>query len=197
MSVIQPIATTNAPEGFRVTTSGDGHLVIKRRRVGPRWFMWTFYGMGGCFLLGSMFFAVFLTYQALAARKVPLWVAVLWWVGCILAGRYVFGEAFWRLHSVTSYTFYEDELLIENIFLTRRTRRKVDRGTVRAVRQVYDGGNVDGSVTHSWGLLVETPGQLPLLADEEFETSAWLGPIVAQWAGVGYESSERHNHNAA
>ena len=190
MFVMQPIATTNAPEGFRVTTSGDGHLVINRRRVGPQWFMWMFYVVGGCWLLGWIFAGVFLTYQALAARKVPLWLAVLWWILGIVVGRYVFGEAWWRLHSVTSYTFYEDELLIENIFLTRRTRRKVDRGTVRTVRQVYDGGKVDDLVTHSWALLVEAPGKLTLLAHEEFEISAWLGALVAQWAGVAYVACE-------
>ena len=185
------LVTTNAPEEFQVTTSGDGRLIINRRRVGPRWFMWTFYVVGGGWLLGWILAGGLFSYQALAARKVPLWLAALWWVCGIVAGRYVFGEAWRRLHSVTSYTFSEDELLIENIFLTRRTRRKVDRGTVRAVRQVYDGGNVDGSVWHSWGLLVEIPGKLTLLANEEFETSAWLGPLVAQWAGVSYESSER------
>ena len=52
---MQPIAATNAPEGFLVTTSRDGPVV----------------------------------------------------------SRYVFGEALWRLHSVTSYRLYEDELLIE------------------------------------------------------------------------------------
>ena len=69
-------------------------------------------------------------------------------------------------------SFFESELLIENTFLARHTRRKVGRGTVRAVLQVYDEGNVDGTVTHSWGLLIEAPGKLTLLADEEFEASA-------------------------
>ena len=193
---MHPIVTTNAPDGFQVMTSGDGHLVINRRRIGPPWFMWTFYVVGGGWLLGWISAGAFLTYQALAARKVPSWLAALWWVGGIVAGRYVFGEAWRRLCSVTSYTFFENELLIENIFLTRRTRRKVDRGAVQAVRQVYDGGAVDDLVTHSWALLIEGSGKLTLMAHEEFETSAWLGSIVAQWAGVSYESSERRNHDA-
>ncbi len=190
------LVTTNAPEGFEVTTSGDGHLVINRRRVGPRWFMWAFYVVGGGWLLGWIFAGVFLSYHALAARNLPLWLAALWWVCGIVVGRYVFGEAWRRLRSVTSYTFSENDLLIENILLIRRTRRKVDRGTVQAVRQVYDGGAVDDLVTHSWALLVESPGKLTLMAHEEFETSAWLGRLVSQWAGVSYESSERRNHDA-
>ena len=181
---MQPIATINAPEGFQVTTSRDGHLVINRRRVGPPWLMWTFYFVSGGFLLGSLFAGAFLTYQALVTRKVPLWLAVFWCVCGIVVFPFVFGPLFRRLHSVTSYTFDEDQLVIENIFLTRRTSRKVDKRDVRIVRQVCENG---------WGLLLECPGKLKLLSHEEFETSAWLGPLVAQWAGVSYESSERHN----
>lgn len=174
-------------------------MVILRRRVGPRWFMWTFYAVGGASLLGWVFAGVLLTDKAFVAREVPPWIAVLWWVGGVLVGRYVFGEAWRRLHSVTSYTFSEDELLIENFVLTQthRAPRTLDRGAVRSVRQVYDGGNVAGSVTHSWALLVEAPGKLTLLAHDDFETSAWLGPLVAQWAGVSYESSQSRNHDAA
>ncbi|MBI3870598.1 MAG: hypothetical protein HY299_18880 [Verrucomicrobia bacterium] len=190
---MQPAATTIAPEGFQVTTSRDGDVVINRRRVGPPWFMWTFYLLFGGWLLGWLFAGPFLTYQALAVRKAPLWLAVLWWVCGIVIFRYGFGTAWWRLWSVTAYTFHGDKLLVENIFLTRRTRRKVDKRDVRIVRQVYDGGKVDDLVKHSWGLLLEGAGEFKLLAHEEFETSAWLGPLVAQWAGVNYESSHRHN----
>ena len=188
---MQLIAPTNAPEGFQVTTSRDGHVVINRRRVGPPWFMWTFYVFSGVWLLGWLFTAVFLTYQALAVRKVPLWFAVLWWVGGIVVSRYVFGTAWSRLSSLTSYAFLEDKLLVENIFLTRRTRRNVDKRDVRIVRQVYDGGKVDDLVTHSWGLLLECPAKFKILSHEEFDTSAWLGPLVAQWAGVSFESAQR------
>ena len=159
--------------------------------------MWTFYLLLGSWLLGWLFAGAFLTYQALAVRKVPLWLAVLWWVCGIVIFRYVFGTAWSRLSSVTAYTFHEDVLQVENIFLTRRTSRKVDKRDVRIVRQIYDGGKVDDLVTHSWGLLLECPGKLKLLEHEEWETSAWLGPFVAQWAGVSYESSEIHNDNAA
>ena len=189
---MHPKATTNAPEGFQVTTSRDGHVVINRRRVGPRWFMWFFYSLFGGWLLGWLFGAVFLTYQALVTPKIPRWFAVLWWIGGIVCFRYVFGTVWWRLSSVTSYTFHEDKLLVQNIFLTRHTSRKVDKRDVRIVRQVYDGGKVDDLVTHSWGLLLECPGKLKLLSHEEFETSAWLGSLVAQWAGVSYEPSEKH-----
>ena len=49
----------------------------------------------------------------------------------------------------------------------------------------------------SFRMLVEGSGKLTLMAHEEFETTAWLGSIVAQWARVSYESSERRNHDAA
>lgn len=191
--MMQPVATANAPEGFQVTTSRDGKVVINRRRAGPPWFMWIFYLLFGGWLVGWFFAGAFLTYQALAVRKVPLWLAVLWWVCGIVIFRYVFGTAWWRLSSVTAFTFHEDRLLVENIFLTRRTRREVSKQDVRSVRQVYDGGRVDDLVTPSWGLLLECPGKFNLLSHEEFETSAWLGSLVAQWGGVRYESSERHN----
>ena len=174
--------------------SPAGHLVINRRRVGKPWFMWSFYSVLGAWLIGWIFAAVFLTYQALATRKVPLWLALLWVVCGIVIFRYVFGYAFWRLRSVTSYKFSEDHLLIENVFLTRTARRKVDRRDVSAVRQVYDGGQTEDLVTPSWGLFVECPAKLKLLTHEEFEASAWLGPIVARWAGVAYEpSTTPHN----
>ncbi len=185
---MQPIATTNPPDGFQVKTAREGQLVINHRRVGPPWFMWTFYFVSGGWLLGWLLACVFLTYQALAARKVPLWVAVLFWVCGIVGFRYVFILLFWRLHSVTSFIFYEDQLVIENIFLTRRTSRKVDKRDVRIVRQVCENG---------WGLLLEGPANLKLLSHEEFQTSAWLGSLVAQWAGVSYEPSARLNDNEA
>ena len=121
---MQPIARTNAPEGFQVTISCDGDLVINRRRVGRRWLMWTFYFLFGGWLIGWLFAGAFLTYQALAVRKVPLWFAVFWWVCGIVVFRYVFGTAWWHLSSVTVYTFHEDKLLVENIFLTRRTAER-------------------------------------------------------------------------
>ena len=194
---MQSLVTATAPAGFRVTTPLDNLLVIERRRIGPRWFMRTFYALFTVWLLGWILTGIFLSYQATAASKVPLWLAALWWISGIIGFRYVFGYALWRLRSVTSYTFSEDELLVENTFLTRRTRRKVARREVRAVRQVYDGGQVDGLVTHSWGLVVEAPDKLALFAHEGFETSAWLGPIVARWAQVTYESSRTHNDQTA
>ncbi len=194
---MQFITTTNAPEGFQMKTSRDGQVVINRRRAGKPWFMWTFYLLFGGWLLGWFLVGAFLTYQGVVGQQVPLWLAIAWWAAGLVIFRYVFGVAWWRLSSVTAYTFHDDKLLVENFFLTRRTSRKVDRRDVRGVRQVYDGGKTDELVTHSWGLLLECPGKLMLLSHEEFETSAWLGSIVARWAGVSYESSRRHNHDEA
>ena len=189
--MIQSIATTKASEGFQVATSRDGDVVIHRRRVGKPWFMRTFYVRFAVWLLGWLFAGAFLTYQALAIRAVPFWIPALWWVCGIFVFRYVFGTAWWRLSSVTAYTFHNDVLRIENIFLTRRTSREVSKRDVRSVRQVYDGGRVDDLVTPSWGLLLECPAKFKILSHEEFDTSAWLGPLVAQWAGVSYESAQR------
>ena len=123
---MQSIATTDAPKGFQVISHG-GNLVINRRRVGPPWFMWMFYVFSGVFLLGWLSAGAFLTYQAFAVRTVPLWLAVFWGAWGIFIFRYGFGTAWARLSSLTAYTFHEDLLVVENIFLTRRTRREVSR----------------------------------------------------------------------
>ena len=125
-------------------------------------------------------------YQTSFVPEVPLWLALVWSFIGLLVLRYVFWEAFSRLQSATSYIFGDADLVVDTSFFTRRLRQKVDRNSIRAVRQEYDGGRVDGLDIDSWALLVEGEIKIKILSHEEFEKSAWLGPVIADWAAVPY-----------
>jgi hypothetical protein len=60
------------------------------------------------------------------------------------------------------------------------------RVEVTAVRQVKDGGDGEDSFP-SWALAVVGRTEMRVLSKQPIEKSAWLGLIVARWAGVTFE----------
>ena len=115
--------TSRAPENFTVARR-DGEFVISRQRFGPPWFMRAHPWFFGLWLFGWAGTGVFLTYQAFSMRSVPWWLVCAWWVCGAIVSCFVFGRALWRICSTTSYTFSENDLVIENVFLARRSQQR-------------------------------------------------------------------------
>ena len=110
---------------------------------------------------------------------------MLFWAG----GVWVLGYALWRFHATTKLTFSADCLLLERRLFLYKDRCSVWKREIERLRQVKDGGEGEDDFP-SWGLSLDAARTVRVLSRQEIEKSAWLGPIVAQWAGVEYRKWE-------
>ena len=113
----------------------------------------------------------------------PFWAAEI----------FVVSYAVWFYRSLLSFAFGEDELLVERTFLWYRRRRAFGRREVSAVKQIKDGGEGEDSFP-SWGLVVVAKLEVKVLSRQPIEKSDWLGPIIAQWAGVPFERAQQRKY---
>jgi hypothetical protein len=96
------------------------------------------------------------------------------------------GYVAWFFRSVTVFTFMPEALIAERWLLWFRRRRVFPRREIVAVKQVKDGGEGDDSFP-SWGLAVIADKEVRILSRQPIDKSAWLGPVIATWAGVAFE----------
>jgi hypothetical protein len=94
----------------------------------------------------------------------------------------------WFFRSVTVFVFEPDQLLAERSLLWYRRRRVFPRQGLVVVKQVKDGGEDDSFP--SWGLALVGEKEEPIISRQPIEKSDWLGPIVAEWAGVDFQPVE-------
>lgn len=169
------------PRGFEVTADDGSPVILYRTR-----------GMG----CSAAFFAAWLTigglacvlglYEALVAPAgmnllLALFITPFWAVGFFVAGYVA-----WYFFSATRFTFGPDLLVVERFLWRWNRQRQFARADVRAVRQVKDGGEGEDSFP-SWALAVVGHREVRVLSRQPIDKSAWLGPIIAQWAGVAFE----------
>jgi hypothetical protein len=169
--------------------SRDGHMAVAYRTTGMGClavflFVW---------LCGWTIGCVFFTYKALFGESGIDYGGLLFMVPFWCAEFLVFGYMLWHFRSITMFTFYPDRLVIERTLLHYRRQRSIPKEEIEIVRQIKDGGEGDDSFP-SWGLAIEGRSNIKLLSRQEIEKSAWLGPIVARWAGVEYESSNKKKY---
>lgn len=169
------------PRGFDVTTSDDGCRVICYRTsgMGP-------YGLFcGMFLGGwTVVCALFTGTVVFNANGVNypsmLFIGPFWLAGVLLAAY-----AAWYFWSVTRFTFGHKELVVDRSLLWFGRRRRFQREEVTAVRQIKDGGDGDEPCP-SWALAVVARTEVHVLAVQPIDKSSWLGPVIANWAGVSF-----------
>lgn len=83
--------------------------------------------------------------------------------------------------------FLPERLVVERRLFGLPVRHRVwVRREIRRVCQVRDGGRPYDSFP-SWGLWIDGAGAGALLTQGTRGRSAWLGRLVARWAGVIYE----------
>ncbi len=148
----------------------------------------------------ALFFAVWLsiwtaccvlfTYAALFDQQDVDWLGLLFMVPFWVAEFGVAGYVAWFFGSVTRFTFGPEELVAERSLWRFRRRKVFHRGEVTAVRQVKDGGDVVDDSFPSWALDIICRAEVRVLSRQPLDKSSWLGPIIAQWAGVGFEPAE-------
>jgi len=146
----------------------------------------------GClavFLGGWLIFwtgvSVYITWRAFAGEEVKVALVILWAVWAVV----VVGGAFYFC-ATTTFTFTPDELVVEQRFGPYRRRRTIKQSSITTIRQIKDSDN-EG---HTWGLVAEGAKNVHLLRGQHLEKSDWLGPIVAQWAGVKYEACQDRSY---
>jgi hypothetical protein len=182
-SIIAELTATPPPKGFLVTASRDAHPAITYRTAGLVGIAVFF----AVWLTGWTAACVFATYALITGRGHFAINGGLVTSGLWLSDLGVLAHVLWFFFSETTVTFYPDRLLVERRLARYCRRDETTRQSIRAVRQVQDGGRQDSFPT--WGLLVDSDGETQLLSRQLAEKSAWLGPIVAHWAGVEYQSS--------
>ena len=169
--------------------SRDGHMAIAYRTTGMGClavflFVWLSGWTVGCVLF---------TYKALFGQAGIDYGGLLFMIPFWCAEFLVLGYALWHFRSITMFTFYPDRLLIERTLLRYRRQRSIPKQEVDVVRQIKDGGEGEDSFP-SWGLAIEGRTNIKLLSRQAIEKSAWLGPIVARWAEVEFESSHKKKY---
>jgi hypothetical protein len=176
-------ATSDPPPGFKVTAAADGSCVILYRAP-----------LGVSALVEVLGLGVF---ACLFVVAVCVWLFGFevpdgWYWGMMglpLVGACFFAALFVQEYwSVTRFAFEPDELVVQWSLWWFRRRRAFRRDEVTGVRQIKDGGA--GDEPDTWGLMLVTHKEVPVLPAEPIDKSDWLGPIIARWAGVAFEPWE-------
>jgi len=174
------VVTDPAPAGFAVAVD-DRRCVVRYRTTGMRTL--------GCF--AAVWLGVWAIGVGLSSYRVVvdgrgdagflLWLGFAWGVEVVSIALVL-----WYFRAVTEFRFEPARLVVEQSLWRLRRLRVIPAADVRAVEQVKDGVEGDDSFP-SWGLvLVLAAGRVTLLAWQPADKSAWLGPVVARWAGVSY-----------
>ena len=99
--------------------------------------------------------------------------------------------ALWSFRAVTTYSFHPHRLVVERKAWGIARTKQISRDDIKAVRQTMDSRKGQKS-WDSWGLEAVASKPLKIISSQANpETVAWLGPIVAQWAGVEYQPLPR------
>jgi hypothetical protein len=173
---------SDAPRGFKIIETDDRSLEIHYRTQGMGcmaifFAFWLTGWTAGCvFMTANVFYSPSGSDLILALFTVPFWVAEIFTIAFVA----------WLFGSVTQFKFGSDELRVERSLWWYRRSRIITRNEITAVRQVKDGGEDEDSFP-SWALTVVGPSEVQVLWRQPIEKSNWLGPIIAQWAGVSFE----------
>jgi len=108
----------------------------------------------------------------------------------------------WRRYGQTMVYLTRRELIVKKVLFSWEREVECERNRIQIVRQIKDGGQVQDSRTvggrirtskdtfPTWGLVVEADTNVMVLSRQNIEKSAWLGPIIAEWAGKPYIESQ-------
>lgn len=171
------------PPGFQVVRLGEDFLTIRYRQ--------TEFGCGGVFfsvwLAGWTIGCIMGLSDYLRGTKmtdgtpIPLWQVGIFWLAEVVVGRLFITWLFER----RSFQIRGDTLTIDGDLLGRITRTVVSRASITSVRQVKDGE--DWEIFPSLDLCTNTEKSHKLLRRPPREQSAWLGQVIADWAGTKFE----------
>ncbi|MBY0228715.1 MAG: hypothetical protein K2W96_05490 [Gemmataceae bacterium] len=164
------------PAGFVV--EDDGRAIRYRPPVSGRiaCVIWLTGWFSVCttMMIGS-FFGPGLEQWLLSAFCVPFWL-----FGFVVAPLMV-----WEFWSVTSFSFGLDELVVDRSlrgWCRKRVFRRQEISVVKQARTKYD----DDGRGPRLGLVVVAKQSVFVLSRQRLEKSGWLGPVIAEWAGVPF-----------
>ena len=173
------------PRGFQVGTSEAGDLQIRYRTTGMFGYsvaLVLLVGVGAIICLRYTVDA--LTNPSGIDWQTLLIVSPFWMIDVATS----FGVA-WYLRSITTFTFLLGELTIERSLFWYRRQRVFPRNEIGAVKQVEDLVDTQNSCS-SWSLTLIAKNEVRVLSQQPIDKSDWLGPIIAEWAGVVFEQAK-------
>ena len=173
------------PRGFQVGTSGGGHLEIRYRTTGMGFVsmslaVWVGVWTAGCLMCTGL---------ALFGGDRAHWIVLLYMLPFWLFDLAIIAFAEWHFRAVTRFEFGPEELAIERSLWWIRRRRVFLRTELKAVRQSKDEAEREDTFP-SWGLALIAGTEVRVLSRQPFESSDWLGPIIAKWAGLTFEPAK-------
>jgi hypothetical protein len=178
-----------APKGFSVVVDGPDAVVIHHRRTGMKGMLlflcvWLTVWTAGCV---SLLVAYLKGGSMENGSPMPLVFVLGFWaseIGVICFLGYLF-------FAHKSFRLDKDSMVVElRVFRYRRVR-SVPRQSFRSFVQIQDGGKGEDSFP-SWGLRADTAdGPLTLIFRQPYETSQWLGQVLAQWAETEFIPAEK------
>jgi hypothetical protein len=178
------MTTGPIPRGFTLATSDAGEWTLSYRAAGAIGLGCFFTVWLGIWTTGC----VVATFAVLTGRAegwalafLMIWLVPGWFFEFVVAAY-----ALWFFFSVTTFTLGTDQLVVERSLWGYRRRRAFPRAAIRAVSQVKDGGEGEDSFP-GWGLVVSASSRVKVLTRQPIDKSNWLGPVLAEWAGVVFE----------
>lgn len=173
---------SDPPSGFRVIEPGDRILVVYSPQgmgcMKAFFVVW----LGGWTAGTLALTGAFVRGELNKPSSIPPMVFVLvFWAALIGVGLF----AAWLFFGKTMVVLEADRMTVVRALGRWVRSREVRKAEVRSVRQVQDGGQGDDSFP-SWGLQVEAGKRVTVLYRQEAAKSAWLGPVLAAWAGVEF-----------
>ena len=171
-------ATSLSSGGFTVITAEDGPLVVRYRNPSG-WGVAVFPALMVIFS-GGFTLGVFLEpdqEDGVALMLVGIFFSILSIVEK------------WRLLRTTvmttEFVLAPEWLIVTQHFLGRSRTWQLQRAWLHEVVQIKE---VHDEAADEWHLKIQPQGGTPetVLTDYEREASDWLGPVIAQWAGVPF-----------
>ena len=172
------IVTSPPPRGFTVTTAPDGPLVVRYRDPSG----WGFVVMPALVVILSVGFTLGVILDSGQEDRVALMLgAILFWIAAIAYTRQELRKGF----MTTEFVMAPERLTVTQQFLGRPRTWQLERAWLREVVQIEV---VQDESPDEWHLTIQPQGGKPetVLATIERDASDWLGPVIAQWAGVPF-----------
>ena len=121
---------------------------------------------------------------------VPIWFVLVF---CAVEVVVVWVVVFF-LFCKKSFRFDSASLTIETKVLGYRRIKVIPKDSIRKLVQIKDGGGENDSFP-SWALKVEVGKDDPvtLIFRQPYDSSHWLGSVLARWADVEFDEAPRED----
>lgn len=174
------------PKGFKIISGDQYTATIHYKRTGMEamhifMVVWLSFWTMGCFALVSIFFLQFQGIPVDNTEPIPFIVVL----GFCTAEIIVASLLIYSLFAEKIYRLDYGDLTVRTKLFSWQWQQQIPKAAIAKVIQVQDGGRGRDSFP-SWGLKLQGKPSIRLIFRQPYESSQWLGQVIASWAKVEY-----------